>query len=82
MKLNNKNFFEIINLLKELKFQIALEKLIPIEEKNKDYFYFYLLGLSYQGINQFNEAIKNFEKSIKLNNKFIESYEITAIIAY
>jgi len=82
LKLNNKNFFEIINLLKELKFQIALEKLIPIEEKNKDYFYFYLLGLSYQGINQFNEAIKNFEKSIKLNNKFIESYFNLGIIFF
>jgi hypothetical protein len=45
---SNKIFFEIIVLSKQSKFQIALDKLM--EEKNKNYFYFYLLGLGYQGI--------------------------------
>jgi len=82
LKLNSENFFEVVDLLKQSKFQIALNKLNTTEDKNKNYFYFYLLGLSYQGINQFNEAIKNFEKSIKLNNKFIESYFNLGIIFF
>ena len=80
MENSSKNFFEIIDFLKQSKFQIALDKLM--EEKNKNYFYFYLLGLGYQGIAQINEAIKSFETSIKLNNTFSESYFNLGIIFF
>jgi protein O-GlcNAc transferase len=72
--LNNEKFYEVTNFLKQSKFQIALDTLKITETKYRNYYYFYLLGLTYQGLNQPKKAIESFESSIKLNNKFIDSY--------
>jgi predicted O-linked N-acetylglucosamine transferase (SPINDLY family) len=80
--LNNEKFSEVTNFLKQSKFQIALDALKIIETKYRNYYYFYLLGLTYEGLNQSKKAIESLESSIKLNNKFIDSYFNLGIIYF
>ncbi len=49
-----------------------LRKLILLDKKN--YFYFFHIGKSYQDMHDYNNAIKFFDKAIKLNANFIEAY--------
>ena len=72
--LNNENFSEVTNFLKQSKFQIALDTLTKTKTKDRNYYYFYLLGITYQGLNQPKKAIESLKSSIELNNKFIDSY--------
>ena len=66
----NDNFNEITTLIKDSKFIEAINLLNTLkgdEKKNSNYFF--LKGISYLYLNEFNQAIDNFTLAINMNNK-------------
>ena len=67
------NFNDILLLIKNHKFTESIEHLDKLTEKDKDNFdYYYLKGISYLNLAEFNMAIKNFSLAINIkDNNFI-----------
>ena len=70
-----KNLKNIYLLIKNNRFESALNELDKFNEKNdKTFEYYYLKGFTYLSLNKLNNAIKNFSLAIKINQNYVLSY--------
>ena len=74
------NYKNIYLLIKEKKFDLALNDLDKLPKNEiRNFEYYYLKGFSYLNLNKIDNAIKNFSLSIKSNEDNILSYFYRAI---
>ena len=75
-----KNYKNIYLLIKEKKFDLALNDLDKLPKNEiRNFEYYYLKGFSYLNLNKIDNAIKNFSLAIKSNEDNILSYFYRAI---
>lgn len=69
-KINSKEFKDIIKSIEDRKYTEAETALLEIISKRENEFYPYqLLGILYSKMGDFNQALKNYEKSLEINSK-------------
>ena len=72
----SKNINAVLNLIKKKDYNQAINVLNEsVKLNNSDFKTYYLLAISYNGINNINESINNLEKCINLNPKFVQGLE-------
>ena len=70
-----KNYKNIYLLIKNNKFNSAINELNKIKEETNDSFeYSYLKGFAFLNINKNNDAIENFSNAIKINQENVLSF--------
>ena len=75
----SKNINAVLNLIKKKDYNQAINVLNEsVKLNNSDFKTYYLLAISYNGINNINESINNLEKCINLNPKFVQGLESLA----
>lgn len=70
---------EILQLIRKSQFNDSLTKLNKLLKKNKNFYLYYLKGLVFLNIRNFNDAIKNLKLCIDCKPGFFEGYNALGI---